>query len=203
MRPHSLLRTILQPLAVAVALGLLVRAAVHIYAIPTASMAPTLEAGDQIVVTPYFRRSPERGDVIVFESLSASDELMVKRVIAVPGDLIDSRLGRVRIGGYTLPEPYLLRQVSSGAVTAQIIPADSYFVMGDNREDSSDSRSWGVVPRSRIVGRARVVLWTSTRSLGSASMAWTAMGDAARASAVRGSTRQQTRGRSSLFKWIE
>ena len=196
MRPHSLLRTILQPLGVAVALGLLVRAAVHIYAIPSASMAPTLETGDQIVVTPYVRGTPERGDVVVFESLTVADELMVKRVIAVPGDLIDSRLGRVRISGYTLPEPYLLRQVSSGAVAAQIIPADSYFVMGDNREDSSDSRSWGVVPRSRIVGRARVVLWTSSRASGT-------VGDAARASGVSESPRQHPHRRSSLFKWIE
>jgi signal peptidase I len=121
---------------------------------------------------------------------------MVKRVIAVPGDLIDSRLGRVRISGYTLPEPYLLRQVSSGAVAAQIVPADSYFVMGDNREDSSDSRSWGVVPRSRIVGRARLVLWTSSRSTGT-------VGDAARATEVSGSPRPHLRRRSSLFKWIE
>jgi signal peptidase I len=196
MRQHSLLRTILQPLGVAVALGFLVRAAVHIYAIPSASMAPTLEAGDQIVVTPYVRSAPERGDVIVFESLLAADELMVKRVIAVPGDLIDSRLGRVRISGYTLPEPYLLRQVSSGAVAAQIVPADSYFVMGDNREDSSDSRSWGVVPRSRIVGRARLVLWTSSRSTGT-------VGDAARATEVSGSRRPHLRRHSSLFKWIE
>ncbi len=196
MRPHSLLRTILQPLGVAVALGLVVRAAVHIYAIPSASMAPALEAGDQIVVTRYFRGAPQRGDVIVFESLATADELMVKRVIAVPGDLIDSRLGRVRISGYTLPEPYLLRQVSSGAVQAQIIPADSYFVMGDNREDSSDSRSWGVVPRARIVGRARMVLWTSTRSSGT-------VGEAARASGMKESRTPHRRERSSLFKWIE
>src|SRR5690242_10083510 len=98
--PHkSLARTILEPIAIAIVLGLLVRAAVHIYAIPSESMAPTLQAGDQIVVTPYFRGVPQRGDVIVFESLLVPDELMVKRVIAVPGDLVDSRLGRVRIGG--------------------------------------------------------------------------------------------------------
>ena len=197
MRPHSLLRTILQPLAVAVVLGFLVRAAVHLYAIPSASMAPTLEAGDQIVVTRYFRGAPQRGDVVVFESPSVPDELMVKRVIAVPGDLIDSRLGRVRISGYTLPEPYLLRQASSGAVAAQIVPADSYFVMGDNREDSSDSRSWGVVPRPRIVGRARVMLWrTATPSAGIA-------GDAARAAAGSGSTTRRVRTSGTLFKWIE
>jgi len=196
MRQKSLLGTILEPLGVAVALGFLVRAAVHIYAIPSASMAPTLEAGDQILVTPYFRGTPQRGDVIVFESLSAADELMVKRVIAVPGDLVDSRLGRVRVGGYTLPEPYVLRPASSGAVATQIVPADSYFVMGDNREDSSDSRSWGAVPRSHVVGRARLVLWTSTRSLSTAS-------DAARAAAVRESPAQPVRKHGSLFKWID
>jgi signal peptidase I len=193
MRQKSLLRTILEPLGVAVALGFLVRAAVHIYAIPSASMAPTLEAGDQILVTPYFRAVPQRGDVVVFESLSTADELLVKRVIAVPGDLVDSRLGRVRVAGYTLPEPYVLRQASSGAVSAQIIPADSYFVMGDNREDSSDSRSWGVVPRTHIVGRARLVLWTSTSSLS----------DSARAAAMRESSTQRVRKHGSLFKWID
>jgi signal peptidase I len=197
MRSRSLLRTILQPLAVAIVLGFLVRAALHLYAIPSASMAPTLEAGDQIVVTPYFRGAPQHGDVIVFESPTAPDELMVKRVIAIPGDLVDSRLGRMRIGGYTLPEPYLLRQASTGAVAAQIIPADSYFVMGDNREDSSDSRSWGVVPRPRIVGRARLVLWRTATP--SASIA----GDAARAAAASGSTMRRVRTSGTLFKWIE
>jgi signal peptidase I len=192
MRPKHVLRTILQPLAVAAGLALVARAAVHIYAIPSASMAPTLEAGDQIVVTPYFRGAPERGHVIVFESVSVPGELMVKRVIGEPGDLVDSRLGRVRVAGYTLPEPYLMHQASSGAVAAQIIPGDSYFVMGDNREDSSDSRSWGVVPRERIVGRARVVLWTSAHS-----------SDSALAAEKNGSTAKPAKRRGSLFKWIE
>lgn len=194
MRQKSLFRTLLEPLAVAIGLGLAVRAAVHIYAIPSASMAPTLEVGDQIVVTRYFRGAPQRGDVVVFESLTTPDELMVKRVIAVPGDLVDSRLGRVRISGYTLPEAYVLRQGSSGGVAAQVVPAESYFVMGDNREDSSDSRSWGVVPRARIVGRARLVLWSSTALVG----------DEARAAAGRDvSPAPRPHSRSSLFKWIE
>ena len=194
MRQKSLVRTLLEPLAVAIGLGLAVRAAVHIYAIPSASMAPTLEVGDQIVVTRYFRGAPERGDVVVFESLTVPDELMVKRVIAVPGDLVDSRLGRVRISGYTLPESYVLRQGSSGGVAPQVVPAESYFVMGDNREDSSDSRSWGVVPRARIVGRARLVLWSSTSSVG----------DEARAAAGKDvSPAPQPHSRGSLFKWIE
>jgi signal peptidase I len=194
MRQKSLLRTIVEPLAVAVVLGMAVRAAVHIYAIPSESMAPTLESGDQILVTRYFRGAPKRGDVVVFESLTAPDELLVKRVIAVPGDLIDSRLGRVRISGYTLAEPYVLRQSSSGAVSAQVVPADSYFVMGDNREDSSDSRSWGVVPRARIIGRARMVLWSSGASVG----------EAARAEARKdASGAVRPHAHSGLFKWIE
>src|SRR3712207_3969107 len=105
-RQKSLIRTIVEPLAVAVALAFLVRSALQLYSIPSSSMAPTLEAGDQVVVTPYFRGEPDRGHVIVFQS-PQSDELLVKRVIAVPGDLVDARLGRVRIGGHTLPEPYV------------------------------------------------------------------------------------------------
>jgi signal peptidase I len=193
MRQKSLVRTITEPLAIAIALGLAVRAALHIYAIPSESMAPTLVAGDQIVVTRYFRNLPQRGDVIVFESLTTPDELMVKRVIAGPGELIDSRLGRVRVSGYTLPEPYVLRTGASGAIAAQLIPADSYFVMGDNREDSSDSRSWGVVPRSRIVGRARLVLWSSSASIG----------ETARADAKSDASARPLHTRSGLFKWIE
>jgi signal peptidase I len=193
MRQKSLFRTIAEPLAVALALGMIVRAAVHIYAIPSESMAPTLTAGDQIVVTRYFRSAPQRGHVVVFESPIAPGELMVKRVIATPGDLIDSRLGRIRLGGYTLAEPYVLRTAATGSVQAQLVPADSYFVMGDNREDSSDSRSWGAVPRDRIVGRARLVLWSSSATVG----------EAARAAAKQDTASQRPQPRSSLFKWIE
>ena len=161
MRTKSLLRTVLEPLAVAIGLAVLARAAVHIYSIPSRSMAPTLESGDQIVVTRYLRATPKRGDVIVFRSPRGGDELMVKRVVAVPGDLIDSRLGRVRIGGHTLPEPYVLRQATTGAIETQIVPADSYYVLGDNRDDSVDSRFWGCVPGTHVVGRARMILWSA------------------------------------------
>jgi signal peptidase I len=193
MRQKSLFRTIAEPLSVALALGLLVRAALHIYAIPSESMAPTLQAGDQIVVTRYLRSIPKRGDVVVFESLTTPDELIVKRVIGVPGDLVDSRLGRIRVSGYTLPEPYVRRQGATGEVAAQLIPADSFYVLGDNRDDSIDSRSWGVVPRSRIVGRARIVLWSAAPSIG----------DDVRAAASDADDGHRSDARSSLFKWIE
>lgn len=192
MRTKSLLRTVLEPLAVAIGLAVLARAAVHIYSIPSRSMAPTLEAGDQIVVTRYLRAKPERGDVIVFRSPRGGDELMVKRVIAVPGDLIDSRLGRVRIGGHTLPEPYVLRQATTGAIESLIVPADSYYVLGDNRDDSIDSRFWGCVPGTHVVGRARMILWSAD------------MLDVGRASAHPSHALTSVPARQPrLFKWIE
>lgn len=190
-RTKSLLRTILEPMAVAIALAGVARVAVHIYSIPSRSMAPTLEPGDQIVVTRYLRSAPERGHVIVFRSTSGTDELMVKRVIALPGDLVDSRLGRVRVGGHTLPEAYVLRAAASGAIDPQVIPADSYYVLGDNRDDSLDSRVWGVVPHGNVIGRARMVLWSSTHELDPAS---------AQPAHPTTDTRPQ---RAHLFKWIE
>lgn len=159
-RQKSLFRTLAEPIVIAIALAALVRAAVHIYSIPSASMAPALEVGDQILVTRYFTQ-PERGHVIVFQSPMHADELMVKRVVGLPGDLIDSRLGRVRIDGRTLPEPYVLRAAATGSIQTQFVPRDCYYVLGDNRDESLDSRNWGMVRRENIVGRARLVLWSA------------------------------------------
>src|ERR1043166_1116247 len=166
MRQKSLARSILQPIAIAVGLAVVVRGAMRIYSIPSASMSPTLQVGDHIVVTPYFDGDPHRGDVVVFRMPSDPRELAVKRVIGVPGDLIDSRLGRVRIGEHALSEPYVLADATTGAIEAQIVPPRCYYVMGDNRANSLDSRSWGTLPREQIVGRARMVLWSSIWSGG-------------------------------------
>jgi signal peptidase I len=160
MAQKSTTRLILEPLAIAVGLAVVVRALFGIYSIPSASMAPTLEVGDHILVT-AFERHPQRGDVVVFRSPASPDELMVKRVIGTPGDLIATSGGHVRIGQHALAEPYLRDASASGVILPQIVPADCYFVMGDNRADSFDSRNWGVLPRALIVGRARLVLWSS------------------------------------------
>lgn len=179
----------LEPLGVAVALAVLARSVVHIYSIPSASMEPTLQAGDQILVTPYFAAKPERGDVVVFHH---DGDLLVKRIVAVPGDLLDTRLGRVRIGTHDLAEPYVLRAAATGAIESQIIPADSYYVLGDNRDDSLDSRAWGVVPRDGIVGRARLVLWSMTSD-----------GVARASNEMRTSDVPPRSARGRVFKWIE
>lgn len=167
-RARNITALILEPLLVVSALALLARSAiVSVYSIPSGSMAPTLQIGDRILVTsyrvPFADHRPERGDVIVFRA-PASGEVLVKRVIGTPGDLVDAAGGYVRVGGRTLSEPYVAQRAANGAIPAQIIPASSYFVMGDNRAHSYDSRSWGAVPVDHIIGKVRVVLWSSIDS---------------------------------------
>jgi len=161
-------RLIAEPMAIALLLALGVRAAMRLYVIPSSSMAPTLVPGDHIVVTPYlFEEKPQRGDVIVFRSVRTADELLIKRVIGTPGDLVETRAGYVIVSGHAVPEPYVAAQATTGVIAPQIIPADCYFVLGDNRTDSLDSRSWGVLPRERVMGRARMILWSSNAGPGS------------------------------------
>lgn len=167
-RARNITALILEPVLVIAALALLARSAmISIYSIPSASMAPTLQVGDHIFVTSYRMpladHRPKRGDVIVFRA-PASGEVLVKRVIATPGDLVDAAEGCVRVGSHTLSEPYVMQRSASGAIQAQIVPASSYFVMGDNRAHSYDSRSWGPVPADHIIGKVRAVLWSSIDS---------------------------------------
>jgi signal peptidase I len=161
----STLRVILEPVGLAIALALLVRALLfQIYSIPSPSMNPTLEVGDHIAVTPYdgllFRGQPRRGDVIVFR-LPGADSYLVKRIVGTPGDLVESIDGRLRVSGRFPPEPYLSSGEETFHISAAVVPADCYYVLGDHRLNSLDSRVWGVVPRNSIVGRARLVLWSS------------------------------------------
>lgn len=138
------------------------------FSIPSASMTPALEIGDHILVTPYRQPwpggRPARGDVIVFRSPFDPSHFFTKRVVAVPGDVFEIRQGRARINGVTLPEPYVTEASRSGERGAEIIPVQRYFVMGDHRSESFDSRAWGTVPESLIVGKARIIFWSAQDS---------------------------------------
>ncbi|HET7712739.1 MAG TPA: signal peptidase I [Thermoanaerobaculia bacterium] len=186
MRSKSLPRLIFEPLCLAIALAFAVRALLfQIYSIPSSSMEPTLRPGDQIIVTPYrfpFSASgPKSGDVIVFRSPANTGETVVKRVIGTPGDHVEVKDGRVRLRGQTLFEPYLLEQASTTGLPSLVVPAAGYFVMGDNRRSSSDSRTWGFVPRDMVLGQARLVLWSATgRSARAEAFASTPLAPAAR-----------------------
>jgi signal peptidase I len=162
---RPILRTFFRPLIIAGLIAVTARMlVVQVFAIPSGSMMPTLQAGDQILVTPYqlpwTQPSPKRGDVVVFRRFDATQSYFVKRVIGVPGDHLEIRSGQVYVDGRAIREPYILAP-GGGNIQPEIIPADSYFVMGDHRDDSIDSRVWGLVPRSAMVGRARVVFWSA------------------------------------------
>jgi signal peptidase I len=156
-------------LAVGVAFG--VRAfVVQTYFIPSASMEPTLAVGDRILVDKlsYHFHGVGRFDIVVFakppkEVADPTVKDLVKRVIGLPGDVISSARGQVYINGRVLPEPFLPPGTVTSGIETQKIPPNEYFVMGDNRADSQDSRFFGPIPRSLIVGRVVLRIWPLSR----------------------------------------
>ncbi len=157
---------------VALAAAALVRVyVVQTYYIPSASMEPTLQVGDRIVVDKlsYHFQSVHRGDIIVFRRPPAETADLVpdlvKRVIGLPGETISGRDGNVYINDRRLPEPWLptIDQGSTDTFGPVKIPQGDYFVMGDNRKVSYDSRDWGPLPRSYIVGKVVMRIWPLSR----------------------------------------
>jgi signal peptidase I len=129
-----------------------------------ASMVPTFETGQYLIVDEltYHFEKPQRGDVIVFKYPLDPTQYFIKRIIGLPGETVSIRGGAVIItetSGTTLnlTEPYV-KNIGNGADMSVTLPADKYFVMGDNRPESSDSRYWGLLPSQNIVGRAYVRL---------------------------------------------
>ena len=123
------------------------------------SMLPTLHDGEFVLVNKLAYRigSPTRGDIIVFQSTSERDLDLIKRVIGLPGDHIVVDSGKVTINGQTLTEPYIAAAPSySGDWN---VPNGYLFVLGDNRNDSSDSHAWGFLPIQNVVGKALLIYW--------------------------------------------
>ncbi len=101
---------------------------------------------------------PQRGDVIIFRYPRDPSKDYIKRVIGLPGDTVEVRAGRVPVNGEALPEPYGPNPASYTAPPI-VVPPDQLYVMGDNRNNSSDSHAWGPLPESDIVGRAWLSYW--------------------------------------------
>lgn len=123
------------------------------------SMKPTLEPGELLLVNKLAYRlgEPQTGDVIVFHYPGNPAEDYIKRLIGLPGDEIKVEGGLVYVNGQPLQEPYISSPPSYRG--AWEVPEDSFFVLGDNRNQSSDSHSWGFVPKENIVGKALIVYW--------------------------------------------
>lgn len=128
--------------------------------IESESMVPTLRPNDYVVVNrlAYLFGKPQRGDIIVLKNpINPKDIPYIKRVIGLPGDVIHIEANRVYVNGVIINEPYLVVPTHGGGDWT--VPSDSLFVMGDNRNNSSDSRAWGRVPLENVLGKAEVIYW--------------------------------------------
>jgi len=128
------------------------------------SMEPTFHDQEYVAVNKaaYLFQQPARGDVVVFHYPLDPQEDYIKRIIAIPGDVISVLNQTVIVDGVPLSETYVSRENQGNpypSFTKRIVGPNEYFVMGDNRGGSSDSRQWGFVPRQNIVGRVAVVYW--------------------------------------------
>ncbi len=139
--------------------------------IPSDSMVPTLHTGDRLLVekVSYIFNPPHLGDIIVFqppEELQRKgypkDQAFIKRVIGEPGEIIRVNAGKVYINGESLQEDYIAEPPNQ-PFPPVVVPENEFFVMGDNRNDSNDSRYWGFLPRKNIIGRAIFRFWPLNR----------------------------------------
>ena len=179
-----LAREIVEAALLALLVLMALQLAVRNFKVEGSSMVPALEGGQYLVVdqvsffkfdwerfsraVPFWTageadpefafRAPERGEIIVFHYPVNPDKDFVKRVVGLPGETVAVRNGTVYVDGVGLAEPYLERRDRSNA-RPLVLGDGEYYVIGDNRPNSNDSRSWGAVPEENIVGRVMLVYW--------------------------------------------
>lgn len=139
------------------------------YSIPSESMVPTLEVGDYVLVS-KLGGDPGRGDIVVFArpandpKTSPDDpDVLIKRVIGLPGETIDSADGAVVVDGRRLDESYLPEGTTTEFDESITVPAEQILVLGDNRSQSLDGRSFGPIPQEDVVGRGFLRFWPFSR----------------------------------------
>ena len=183
----SVLREYFESIVIAVILALFVRTwAVQAFKIPTGSMENNLLIGDHLLVNKFVfgpsaaplertllpMRDIRRGDIVVFKYPDEPERDFIKRVIGLPGETVELRNKKVFVNGTPLDEPYVhfldaaqhAQEVTSFDVRERYgpvqVPDGQYFVMGDNRDNSQDSRYWGFLPRGHIKGKALMIYWS-------------------------------------------
>jgi len=158
-RSH-LAREIVETIALTLIIFLVILFAIQSYRVSGPSMLPGLQTDDYVLVNKiaYLFHAPERGDVIVFHYPLDTSEDFIKRVIGLPGDTVSLDNKTVQVDGVVLHEPYISEAYNPSGKTIKV-PMDEYFVLGDNRPLSDDSRDWGFVPKADLVGKAVIVYW--------------------------------------------
>ncbi len=135
--------------------------------VPSGSMESTIMTGSRMfgLRVTYWFSDPQRGDIIVFKYPDDPSQDFVKRVIGLPGDIVEIKQGVTYVNGEVLDEPYLNETPAKLDFGPYVVPDDCYFVMGDNRNNSNDSRKWKntYVPRSYVLGKAMFCYWPLNR----------------------------------------
>ncbi|WP_027339983.1 signal peptidase I [Halonatronum saccharophilum] len=160
-----MIREYLESLIISIILAfLIITFVVQAFFIPSGSMRPLLEPGDRILVNKFIYRftEPKRQEIIVFKYPVDPRRNFIKRLIGMPGDEVEIINGVVHINGEVLEEDYLLER-NYADFPAKVVPEGHYFMLGDNRNNSEDSRYWGFVPEEKVVGRAFVIFWPLNR----------------------------------------
>ena len=157
-------RDIIVPILVGVAFFALFQVTVGTFKVYGTSMLPGIEQGDYILVSKatYFFNEPQRGNIIVFHSPKDPNTDLIKRIIAVPGDTVEIKDNKVFVNDTPLVEPYTM-EPPHYLVLPQEISAGHYFVLGDNRNNSSDSHRGWTLPRENIIGKAWISYWPPYR----------------------------------------
>jgi len=159
-RFKSALREIVDTALLMLLIFIVVRVAVHTFRIEGVSMEPNLHDGQYLIVNKlvYYFRSPQRGDIVVFHYPRNPRRDFIKRVIGLPGEKVEIKGEHIFINDEELEEPYTVHE-GNYAWGPQVMGPDEYFVLGDNRNSSSDSHNWGPVPRDDIIGKAWISYW--------------------------------------------
>ena len=158
-RTHAI-RDIIETIALTLLVFLIIRLAIESFRVDGQSMEPNFHNNEYVLVdkAAYLFQPPQRGDVIIFHYPLDIHKDFIKRIIGVPGDTVQTTSTSVLVDGHTISEPYIRVPFNFQSYTWKLGP-NQFFVMGDNRDNSLDSRIWGPLARSYIVGKAVVVYW--------------------------------------------
>lgn len=131
-----------------------------VFWVPSSSMEPTFNIGDRFLVNSvsYSLRDPKRGEIVVFKMTEKPERLNTKRIIGLPGERLELKEGMVYVNEKKIDEPYSLNKDYSDFGPVKV-PTDGYFVLGDNRPASADSRYWGFIPKSNLIGPAVIRIY--------------------------------------------
>jgi len=159
------LREILGPILLAVIIFLILQATMQSFVVVGSSMKPSLYDGQRLLINKvvYSLHEPEVGDVVVFEPPNNQRADYIKRIIALPGDILEVKMGVVYVNGSPLDERTYIKELPRYSLPQQKIPENEYFVLGDNRNNSNDSHNGWTVPRQNIIGKAWLSIWPPHR----------------------------------------